>query len=155
MRSREECFQTVYGCAALTLLVPVFFHWSAPREDEDNFKTWASSGLPWQAKIQLLAFCAFEVLVGVFWPSMMKLRSQYVPEDLRATILNLFRIPLNLFVCLVLYNVANVPLSVMFGMCSLFLLTAFYCQHQFLLLSVRSRVQNTLRRGQAGGSARS
>ncbi|CAL8463153.1 g2687 [Coccomyxa elongata] len=147
--------KTVYGCAALTLLVPVFFHWSAPREDEDNFKTWASSGLPWQAKIQLLAFCAFEVLVGVFWPSMMKLRSQYVPEDLRATILNLFRIPLNLFVCLVLYNVANVPLSVMFGMCSLFLLTAFYCQHQFLLLSVRSRVQNTLRRGQAGGSARS
>lgn len=47
----------------------------------------------------------WQVLVGVFWPSMMKLRSQYVPEDLRATILNLFRTPLNLFVCLVLYNV--------------------------------------------------
>ncbi len=53
--------QTVYGCAALTLLVPVVFHWSAPREDEEDSKTWASSGLPWQAKIQLLAFCAFEV----------------------------------------------------------------------------------------------
>lgn len=47
-------------------------------------------------------------------------------------------------------QVANVPLSVMFGMCSLFLLTAFFCQHRFLLLSVRSRVQHTLRRGQAG-----
>jgi hypothetical protein len=46
-----------------------------------------------------------KVLVGIFWPSMMKLRSQYVPEDLRATILNLFRVPLNLFVCVVLYNV--------------------------------------------------
>ncbi|KAK9908103.1 hypothetical protein WJX75_002781 [Coccomyxa subellipsoidea] len=142
--------KTVYGCAALTLLVPVFFHWYAPREDEEDSKAWASSGLSWQAKIQLIAFCAFEVLVGVFWPSMMKLRSQYVPEDQRATILNLFRIPLNLFVCLVLYNVANVPLSVMFGMCSLFLLTSFLCQHRFLLLSVRSRVQHTLRRGQAG-----
>ena len=54
--------QTVYGCAALTLLVPVFFHWSAPREDEEDSKAWASSGLSWQAKIQLLAFCAFEVL---------------------------------------------------------------------------------------------
>lgn len=30
-------------------------------EDEEDSKTWASSGLPWQAKIQLLAFCAFEV----------------------------------------------------------------------------------------------
>jgi hypothetical protein len=53
--------QTVYGCAALTLLVPVFFHWYAPREDEEDSKAWASSGLSWQAKIQLIAFCAFEV----------------------------------------------------------------------------------------------
>ena len=36
---------------------------------------------------------------------MMKLRSQYVPERIRATTLNLFRVPLNLFVCLVLFNV--------------------------------------------------
>ena len=46
-----------------------------------------------------------QLLVGIFWPSMMKLRSQYVPEGIRATTLNLFRVPLNLFVCLVLYNV--------------------------------------------------
>ena len=58
-------------------------------------KTGSKMSVPWQ------------VLVGVFWPSMMKLRSQYVPEDQRATILNLFRIPLNLFVCLVLYNVST------------------------------------------------
>ena len=48
---------------------------------------------------------AVQMLVGIFWPSMMKLRSQYVPEGIRATTLNLFRVPLNLFVCLVLYNV--------------------------------------------------
>ena len=40
---------------------------------------------------------------------MMKLRSQYVPEGIRATTLNLFRVPLNLFVCLVLYNVRCLP----------------------------------------------
>ena len=39
------------------------------------------------------------------------------------------------------------PLSAMFGMCSLFLLTALYCQHSFLLLSVKSRVQSQLRKG--------
>ncbi len=36
---------------------------------------------------------------------MMKMRAEYVPEDCRATIINFFRIPLNLFVCVVLANV--------------------------------------------------
>ena len=44
-------------------------------------------------------------------------------------------------------QVGLVPLSAMFGMCSLFLLTAMYCQHSFLLLSVKSRVQSQLRKG--------
>ena len=55
--------------------------------------------------MQLLAFCCFEACVGAFWPSIMRMRAQHVPEDSRATILTLFRIPLNLFVCVVLYNV--------------------------------------------------
>jgi len=37
----------------------------------------------------------------------MKMRSQYIPEEARSTIMNFFRIPLNLFVCVVLYNVSN------------------------------------------------
>ena len=55
--------------------------------------------------IQLLGFCAFESCVGIFWPSIMKMRSQYIPEEARSTIMNFFRIPLNIFVCVVLYNV--------------------------------------------------
>lgn len=55
--------------------------------------------------IQLLGFCAFEACVGLFWPSIMKMRSQYIPEEARSTIMNFFRIPLNIFVCVVLYNV--------------------------------------------------
>jgi hypothetical protein len=31
-------------------------------------------GLTFEGQLQLLAFCAFEVLVGVFWPSMMTMR---------------------------------------------------------------------------------
>jgi hypothetical protein len=38
---------------------------------------------------------------------MMKLRASYVPEEMRSTIINYFRIPLNLFVCIVLYNVSS------------------------------------------------
>lgn len=55
--------------------------------------------------IQLVGFCAFEACVGIFWPSIMKMRSQYIPEEARSTIMNFFRIPLNIFVCVVLYNV--------------------------------------------------
>jgi hypothetical protein len=42
----------------------------------------------------------------------MKMRSQYLPEESRSTIMNFFRIPLNIFVCIVLYNVSEIkPLS--------------------------------------------
>lgn len=63
-------------------------------------------GISGAGKVQFFTFIIFEVMVGMFWPSMMKMRSQYVPEDLRSTLINFFRIPLNLFVCAVLYNVS-------------------------------------------------
>jgi hypothetical protein len=59
--------------------------------------------------IQLIAFCVFEVLIGMFWPSMMTLRAKFVPEQQRSTIINVFRIPLNLFVCLILWKVRIRP----------------------------------------------
>ncbi len=62
----------------------------------------------------MIAFCIFEVCVGIFWPSMMKMRAAYVPEELRSTIINIFRIPLNLFVCLVLANVSTFVSSAAF-----------------------------------------
>ena len=39
-------------------------------------------GISSVGKVQLVAFCVFEVMVGVFWPSMMTMRAHYVPEDL-------------------------------------------------------------------------
>lgn len=57
--------------------------------------------------LQLFGFCTFEACVGIFWPSIMKMRSQYIPEEARSTIMNFFRIPLNIFVCIVLYNVSS------------------------------------------------
>ena len=62
--------------------------------------------IPLSGWIQLIGFCIFEACVGVFWPSVMKMRSQYIPEEARSTIMNFFRIPLNVFVCIVLYNVS-------------------------------------------------
>ncbi len=58
--------------------------------------------------LNLVGFCLFECCVGLFWPSIMKMRSQYIPEESRSTIMNFFRIPLNIFVCIVLYNVSTI-----------------------------------------------
>ena len=58
------------------------------------------------------------------------MRSQYVPEDVRSTIMNMFRIPLNLFVCVILYNVSLFPIWMMFSMCGLFLLAAALAQRK-------------------------
>jgi len=68
--------------------------------------------------------------VGVFWPSMMKMRATYVPEGTRATVTNMFRIPLNAFVCVALFNVSAYPLWAMFGMCAVFLGVAAECQRR-------------------------
>jgi uncharacterized membrane protein YgcG len=97
-------------------------------------------------QIQFLAFNVFEGCVGVFWPSMMKMRSQYVPEDVRSTIMNMFRIPLNLFVCVILYNVSLFPQWFMFSMCAAFLLGAAAAQRKLERLTASSAA------GGAGGS---
>lgn len=129
----EKYMQFVFAAAACALAVPALFHTAKAEPAAKAIKSSLSTtprGISLQGKIQLLAFCAFEALVGVFWPSMMKMRSAYVPEESRATIINFFRIPLNAFVCIILYNVSAYPLSVMFGMCSLFLATAAVCQRK-------------------------
>ena len=59
-----------------------------------------------------------------------QMRSQYVPEDVRSTIMNMFRIPLNLFVCVILYNVSLFPLWFMFTMCAAFLGAAAVAQRK-------------------------
>ncbi|CAN1254694.1 Molybdate-anion transporter [Linum perenne] len=84
--------------------------------------------------IQLMGFCVFEGCVGTFWPSIMKMRSQYIPEEARSTIMNFFRIPLNIFVCVVLYNVDAFPIIVMFGMCSIFLFVASLLQRRLMFI---------------------
>ncbi|KAL7277129.1 hypothetical protein ACG7TL_008974 [Trametes sanguinea] len=44
------------------------------------------------------AFCAFEACVGVYYPVQGMLRGKLVPDEHRATLSSLFRVPLNAFV---------------------------------------------------------
>jgi len=48
------------------------------------------------------AFCLFEAAVGIYYPVMGVLRSKLVPDEVRATLYSLFRLPLNAFVIVML-----------------------------------------------------
>lgn len=131
----ESYMQIVFAISAFTLLLPVVTTFFI-----------ASSGvkggsISFAGSIQLLGFCTFEACVGIFWPSIMKMRSQYIPEEARSTIMNFFRIPLNIFVCVVLYNVNVFPITIMFGMCSIFLFMAAILQWRLMVVSDTQRAR--------------
>jgi len=48
------------------------------------------------------AFVLFEVAIGIYFPSISTLKSQYVPEACRANIMNWFRVPMNVITCVAL-----------------------------------------------------
>jgi len=127
----ESYMQVVFLVSAGALCLPVIIQFFLPDTP--------SEGITAGGRLNLLGFCLFECCVGVFWPSIMKMRSQYIPEESRSTIMNFFRIPLNIFVCVVLYNVSAFPISVMFGMCAIFLAMAAVLQRRLLVVSEKHR----------------
>ncbi|KAH7374007.1 hypothetical protein KP509_17G083400 [Ceratopteris richardii] len=123
----EIYLQLVFLVSGITLLSPIVINlFTTSRGEKGGSMTMAG-------QLQLFVFCIFEVCVGIFWPSIMKLRSQYVPEESRSTILNFFRIPVNIFVCVVLYNVNAFPITIMFGMCAIFLFMAAVLQKRLMV----------------------
>eukprot|EP00164_Ancoracysta_twista_P007361 GFYU01010431.1.p1 GENE.GFYU01010431.1~~GFYU01010431.1.p1 ORF type:complete len:452 (-),score=126.51 GFYU01010431.1:397-1752(-) len=77
----------------------------------------------------------FEVCVGLYWPAVGVLRSEYVPEETRATMYNIFRIPLNIIVVGVLIDVQHLEFYHVFLMCGSFMALAFL----FTISLVRNR----------------
>ncbi|XP_072962824.1 uncharacterized protein [Typha angustifolia] len=134
----ESYMQIIFAVSGFTLLLPVITNFLVPPSS-----TVKGGSISFGGCIQLFGFCIFEACVGIFWPSMMKMRSQYIPEEARSTIMNFFRIPLNLFVCVVLYNVNAFPITIMFGMCSIFLFMASILQRRLMVVSEsKSKIQD-------------
>jgi hypothetical protein len=44
---------------------------------------------------------------GIYWPALGTMRSRYIPEEVRATMMNIFRVPLNVIVVAVLIKVMS------------------------------------------------
>ncbi|CAH3041070.1 unnamed protein product, partial [Porites lobata] len=116
----ESLMRPVFGLTALSLVPPILV--------SNN-----------QAVI-FIGFLVFEFCVGIFWPAMGVLRGKYLPESSRATIMNIFRVPLNLIVILLL--VQDLSLQVVFCCCVVFLTVCCAVQHCLYRLSSYSSSTN-------------
>nr|POF10806.1 hypothetical protein CFP56_03475 [Quercus suber] len=54
--------------------------------------------------------------------------------------MNFFRIPLNIFVCIVLYNVNAFPITVIFGMFSILLFVACLLQRRLRVIAEKPSI---------------
>lgn len=92
--------------------------------------------------ICLTSFFLFEVSVGIYYPSVGYLRGIVIPESHRASITNCFRLPMNVFICLVLlYVTSQIPKkNVIFLFCSIVLINAFGISLKFSKLFSQSFV---------------
>ncbi|GFP93445.1 molybdate-anion transporter [Phtheirospermum japonicum] len=124
----ESYMQIVFVVSSAALLLPILTNFLITPSKAKG------GGITFAGCLQVLDFCVFKACVGIFWPSIMKMISRYIPEEARSTIMNFFCIPLNIFVCVVLYNVNAFPISVMFGMWSIFLFVASILQRRLSVI---------------------
>mmetsp|Transcript_16100 Transcript_16100/g.21078 ORF Transcript_16100/g.21078 Transcript_16100/m.21078 type:complete len:526 (-) Transcript_16100:670-2247(-) len=97
----------------------------------------------------LVAFVLFEVVVGIYFPSVSTLKSKLVPDAQRSTIYNLFRIPLNGLVLIVLLS--NAPGSTIFFVSSvLIFITAFLYKHLIHIIKSNITSESAFAHGKVG-----
>ena len=63
------------------------------------------------------------------------MRSKYIPEEVRSTVMNIFRVGLNLIVVLTLINIDKLSQDTVFGLTVLLLGLAVVGQHRLYTLS--------------------
>lgn len=111
----ELFMRNLYICAVLT------------------FSITAISRNVWEIYFALLVF---EVICGVYFPAMGTMRAKYVPEVSRSTIMNYFRVPLNVIVCAILYK--NMENTIVFRLCAIMMTVAVISQQRLFSVSKAS-----------------
>jgi MFS transporter, MFS domain-containing protein family, molybdate-anion transporter len=77
----------------------------------------------------------FETTVGVFYPSYGVIKSEKIPEDIRSSVMNIFRIPLNAFVVILLLKIKFLSSKLVFTVCASSHAVAFLCYLYFYINS--------------------
>merc|ERR1719429_877602 len=75
--------------------------------------------------LRFFAFLAFETCVGLYFPMIGTLKGDIVPEDMRSTIYNIYRLPLNVAVLLPL--LMNFSITTTFMVTTAILMNAAVC----------------------------
>ena len=95
-----------------------------------------------------IGFLVFEVCCGIYFPSVGRMRSKYIPEEVRSTVMNVFRIGLNLVVVVTLINIDALATDTVFLLCTLLLTVAVLCQHRlFVLVEQNSSIEERAKAG--------
>mmetsp|Transcript_147993 Transcript_147993/g.475187 ORF Transcript_147993/g.475187 Transcript_147993/m.475187 type:complete len:502 (-) Transcript_147993:217-1722(-) len=84
-----------------------------------------ASGAEDNLRLSLTAFLMFEFCVGVYFPSVGVLKSEIVPEAVRGTVYNIYRIPLNAIVVGLLLS--NISMATCFKLNAVLLLISLGC----------------------------
>eukprot|EP00461_Guttulinopsis_vulgaris_P003600 UN03601 len=87
----------------------------------------------------LVLFLLFEMTCGMFWPTYGTLRSIHIPESQRATISTVFRIPLNLFVIVLLLQTDRLSNALMFVICGAAHFISLICFAAFYYMNKKSK----------------
>jgi MFS family permease len=80
--------------------------------------------------IRFFAFLVFEACVGLYFPFMGALKGSIVPEEMRSTIYNIYRFPLNIMVLMPLLG--NFSIFTTFVITTLILTLAVACQYMLM-----------------------
>jgi MFS family permease len=69
-----------------------------------------------------LGFLIFEFCCGLYFPSSSTIKGELVPEGVRSTVYNLYRVPMNAIVLVMLLS--DIPMTAVFSICFLLLVAA-------------------------------
>jgi len=83
----------------------------------------------------LIGFSCFELCCGVYFPAAGTLRSRIIPEEVRSTVMNVFRVGLNVLVVLTLLYIDSLANDTVFLLCTVLLTIATWAQHQLFVMS--------------------
>ena len=87
--------------------------------------------------VRFVAFLVFEGCVGLYFPTMGTLKGEIVPEDMRSTIYNIYRLPLNVIVLMPL--MLNFSISTTFAVTTSILAIAMAAAYSLSSMPKTSR----------------
>jgi hypothetical protein len=95
------------------------------------------------------AFILYEVGVGMLYPTYSQIKSEYLPEKTRGTLMNIFKIPLNIIVIFLLFNMntlftVNQLITINFGISlSIFIVQMIFFNNKKLTLEKINKIKDS------------